>query len=255
MASNVPVEYVLFDLDGLMINTEEVYTDVTNEILAPFGVSMTWETKAGCMGKPELEAASYLLSHFPDIDLSVETYLTERNRLQDLKWPHTKLLPGVEKLVTHLARCHVPICVATGSKRRNFELKTGHLSQIFDLFEGNVVCADDAKYVAMGMRGKPDPDVFLVAAREVLGRDIGAIGVDANPTAKQLLERQKGLVFEDSLPGLQAGKNAGMNVVWVPDPNLIDLKQDTPSPTNFADSTLQTLEDFKPQDWGLPPYD
>lgn len=58
------------------------------------------------------------------------------------------------------------------------------------------------------MSGKPAPDIFLVAAREVLGRDVGEPNVE--PTIAQLEERAKGLVFEDALPGLQAGKRAGM---------------------------------------------
>jgi pseudouridine-5'-monophosphatase len=60
------------------------------------------------------------------------------------------------------------------------------------------------------MCGKPEPDIFLVAAREILGRDVGPADA-ANVTASQLAERRKGLVFEDALPGMQAGKRAGMS--------------------------------------------
>lgn len=85
-------------------------------------------------------------------------------------------------------------------------MKTAHLGEVFGCFEGKVVCADDEKY---SMKGKPEPDVFLTAAKEVLGRDVGVPGESC--TSDQKEERAKGLVFEDAIPGLQAGKRAGMS--------------------------------------------
>ncbi|KAJ7760980.1 HAD-like domain-containing protein [Mycena metata] len=242
------VEYLLFDMDGLLIDSEAIYTQVTNTILAPFGKEMTWEMKAGCMGKPEREAAIHLLSFFPDISLSVQSYLEQRNALQDTLWPTVPLLPGVKKLIFHLKAHNVPMAVATSSRRRNFDLKTGHLGELFDCFEGKVVCGDDQQGA---IRGKPEPDIFLVAAREVLGRDVGPADA-ASVTDAHLAERRKGLVFEDALPGMQAGKRAGMSVVWVPDANLLDVEY---SGEEKADQTLKSLEDFVPEEWGLPPYD
>ncbi|KAJ7267670.1 HAD-like domain-containing protein [Mycena haematopus] len=241
------VQFVLFDMDGLLIDSESIYTKVTNTILAPYGKEMTWDIKAGCMGKPEREAAVHLLSFFPDIPLTVPAYLEQRNALQDELWPTVPLLPGVRKLVLHLKAHNIPMAVATSSRRRNFELKTGHLGEIFDCFEGKVVCGDDQQW---NMRGKPEPDIFLVAAREVLGRDVGPADA-ANVTPGQLSERGKGLVFEDAMPGMQAGKRAGMSVVWVPDANLLDVEY---LGDEKADQTLKSLEEFVPEQWGLPPY-
>ncbi|ESK93841.1 hypothetical protein Moror_13091 [Moniliophthora roreri MCA 2997] len=244
--SPIQVEYVLFDMDGLMLDSEKIYTDVTNDILAPFGREMTWEMKAGCMGKPERAAAEHLLSFFPDIDLPLEEYLRQRNVLQDQRWPTVPLLPGVKKLVQHLKKHNIPIAVATGSRRRNYELKTGHLGQVFDLFEGKVVCADDKQY---DMKGKPEPDIFLTAARELLGRDVGKPRGEV--TLSQLAERAKGLVFEDALPGMQAGKRAGMSVVWVPDAQLLNVEY---TGEEKPDQQLKSIEEFKPEEWGLPAY-
>ncbi|KAJ3776977.1 HAD-like domain-containing protein [Lentinula raphanica] len=247
------VEYVLFDMDGLMIDSEKIYTDVTNEILGKYGKEMTWDIKAGCMGKPEREAALHLLSFFPDIPLKLEDYLIQRNILQDLAWPTVPLLPGVRKLVLHLRRHNIPIAVATGSRRRNYEMKTGHLEDVFGCFEGKVICGDDPR---PGMRGKPDPDIFLIAAKEMLGRDIGPVqGADeegVSLTEEQKSERRRGLVLEDGLPGMQAGKRAGMSVVWVPDANLLNVDY---LGREKADQILKSLEEFVPEDWGLPAYD
>ncbi|KAF8268198.1 HAD-like protein [Lactarius quietus] len=248
MASHKKIEYVIFDMDGLMIDSERVYTDVTNDILAQYGAKMTWEIKAGLMGKPERAAAAHLLSFFPGIPLTIDDYLTRRTAGQDAQWPHVQLLPGVARLVEHLAAHGVPIAIATGSVRRNYERKTVHLQHVFACFGGHVVCADDG-----AGRGKPFPDVFLTAAR-ALGRAVGPnedVGADGVGEAEHA-ERARALVFEDAIPGVQAGKRAGMSVVWVPDENLLSVggSQTVEKP----DQTLRSLEDFVPEEWGLPPF-
>nr|GAT46901.1 predicted protein [Mycena chlorophos] len=259
------IEYVLFDMDGLLLDTESIYTKVTNTILAPYGKEMTWEIKAGCMGKPELPAAQHLIASFPDLpeSFTAEAYLVERNRLQDTFWPSTTFLPGAKRLLFHLAKHNVPIAVATSSKRRNYELKTGHLGEVFGsegvfAAEGKmrVVCGDDKTADGVPIGGKPAPDIFLAAARDKLGRNVGFGEVEV--TAAQLKERAMGLIFEDALPGVQAGKRAGMNVVWVPDPNLLALSGAEKAKEQGSlqpDSVLASLDVFVPQEWGLPPYD
>lgn len=153
------------------------------------------------------------MSFFPDLPsyFTLDYYLDLRRTQQDLLWPTVQPLPGVVKLVKHLHKHKVPIAVATGSQRRNYEQKSAHLmDELFGYFEGKVVCADDG-HIAPG-RGKPCPDVFLVTARRCLGRDVGeAEDVVGVVTDAQRAERRKGLVFEDAIPGLQAGKRAGMN--------------------------------------------
>ncbi|KAH9485537.1 (DL)-glycerol-3-phosphatase 2 [Psilocybe cubensis] len=240
------VEYVLFDMDGLMIDSEKIYTIATNEVLGKFGKEMTWDMKAGCMGKPEREAAIHTLSFFPGIPITVDEFLVERNRVQDTLYHTVSLLPGISKLVHHLKKHNIPMAVATSSRRRNFEMKTALHQEFFSLFDGKIVCGDDRQY---NMKGKPAPDIFLVAAT-VLGKNVGKL--DEVPEAIHLVERAKGLVFEDALPGIQAGKSAGMSVVWVPDPNLLKLTHQT---EEVPDQVLASLEDFKPEEWGLPPYD
>jgi pseudouridine-5'-monophosphatase len=116
------------------------------------------------------------------------------------------LLPGVGKLVHHLKANDIPIAIATGSRRRNYELKTGHLQSVFGCFEGKVICGDDADH---SIKGKPAPDIFIIAAKELLSRDVGPI--KDSITERQREERIKGLVFEDGLPGMQAGKRARMS--------------------------------------------
>ncbi|KAJ3537218.1 hypothetical protein NMY22_g5681 [Coprinellus aureogranulatus] len=240
------IEYVLFDLD------DEPGDLVTGEILVRYGKKMTRDIEAGCMGKRrpfsnhcssllthlpwrtqsvELESSEHLLSFFPDIPISLEEYLKESNELQAEMWPTVPLLPGVAKLVKHLKKYNIPMAIATGSRKEKYLLKTGHLQDAF---------------------GKPFPDIFLVAAKELLGRDAGDL--NAEPTMSRKIERSKGLVLEDGLPGMQAGKRARMNVLWAPEPNLRAVENVKDGPEE-ADLVLDSLEDFRPEQWGLPPYD
>lgn len=140
--------------------------------------------------------------------MTIEDYLRERDIQQDLLWPHVQPLPGIVKLVQHLHAHKIPIAIATGTRRRNLELKTGHLGYLIDCFEDRIICADDGK-LEKG-RGKPCPDIFLVAARELLGRPVG-VAENTEASVEETLERAKGIVFEDAIPGVEAGKRAGMN--------------------------------------------
>jgi pseudouridine-5'-monophosphatase len=192
---------------------------------------MTWEIKAGLMGKRALRlfrhspkliilsaltspraaeraSAAHLLSFFPDIPLTIDDYLAQRTAGQDARWPYLQLLPGVARLVEHLSAHSIPIAIATGSVRRNYERKTAHLQHVFARFGEHVVCGGDE---AAG-RGKPFPDVFLAAAR-ALGRNVGPNeeGGEAGVGEAERVERARGLVFEDAIPGVQAGKRAGMS--------------------------------------------
>jgi len=118
-----------------------------------------------------------------------------------------------------------------------------------DCFDGRVICADDGQ---MGVgRGKPCPDIFLIAARELLQRPVGIDEHDA--TDEEKAERAKGLVFEDAIPGVHAGKRAGMKVVWVPDSNLLDVDYNGPRALS-ADEVTPSVASFVPQLWGLPPF-
>lgn len=119
-----------------------------------------------------------------------------------------QLLPGVARLVAHLAAHGIPIAIATGSVRRNFERKSAHLQHVFAHFGGHVVCGDDG----VG-RGKPFPDAFLAAAR-ALGRAVGPNEQGDVVGDAEREERARGLVFEDAILGVQAGKRAGMNGVF-----------------------------------------
>ncbi|RIA87392.1 HAD-like domain-containing protein [Glomus cerebriforme] len=214
-------------MDGLLLDTERIYTEVTTEILSRFGKTYGWELKSKLMGLRQRDAADLLIRE-TGISMTSDEYLEERNAKQDEKFLSTKPLPGVMNLVKHLKAHNIPMIVATSSHRDAFEIKTKNNQELFKLFDG-VVCGDDSEV----KHGKPAPDLFLVA-RERLG----------NPPSEQCL------VFEDALNGVQAAKNAGMPVIWIPDHGLAALYPDA----NDATEKLLSMELFDPVKYGLPSY-
>jgi pseudouridine-5'-monophosphatase len=151
-------------------------------------------------------SAAHLLSSYPDVPLTIDSFLAQSDIAQHHLWPTVEPLPGALRLVRHLYAHGIPIAIATGGRRFKFLSKTKHLQDLFACFEGKAVCADDFPGL---MRGKPEPDMFLMAAKERLGFAVG--NVQGSCTDEEKKVRAKGLVFEDGLAGIQGGKRAGMN--------------------------------------------
>ncbi|TIB70881.1 hypothetical protein E3Q24_02676 [Wallemia mellicola] len=244
------IKYCLFDLDGLLIDSERMYTEVTNDILSKYGKQFNWTLKANMMGKHERVASEYLVSEL-NLPITVDDYLLLRNQKQAEAWPRLILRPGALKLIKHLLKHNIPIAVATGSRRTSLEqkMRAQPVKELMDLFGDNVVTADD---ITPG-RGKPSPDTFLLAAQR-LGATVG-FNVDSNdaPTEEHLVTRKSCLVFEDAVPGAQAGLNANMEVIWIPEEPLLELYKDDPS-IQGVKQTLSSLEQLHLPSFGLPDY-
>ncbi len=105
------------------------------------------------------------------------------------------------------------MALATSSHAANFKLKSAHLGSLFSHFPlKNRVLGDDPR-IPPG-RGKPAPDIYLLAL-ETINAEIRAKGVEKEITPEECL------VFEDSVPGVEAGRRAGMRVIWCPHPELL----------------------------------
>lgn len=181
------------------------------------------------MGRTGVEGAQIMIQEL-NLPLTVEEYAKEIDEEYIKVFSeYVPPMPGAEKLVRHLAAHKVPIAVATSSKGFTFELKTKPHKELFSLFHHILIASEDKEIT----RGKPDPQTFLVAASrfDVPPADNGQV-----------------LVFEDSVAGVQAANSAGMKSIWVPDPRM-------PRDAVQAYLTLDSLLDFKPEQFGLPPYD
>ncbi|KAI0213210.1 Pseudouridine-5'-phosphatase [Lamellibrachia satsuma] len=210
-------------------DTETLYTKIMQKICGAHGKTFTWEIKAKMMGKKEDEAGHILIDEL-QLPITVDEYIKEVKNQQKIVFPEAQLLPGAEKLVRHLHKHNIPICLATGSDRSSYEIKTSQHPTLFSLFLHAVFSSDDKDV----KHGKPAPDCFLVAARRFTD----------NP------QPDKVLVFEDAPNGVEGALAARMQVVWVPDP-----RADRSILGNRVTSTLGSLEEFQPEMFGLPPYD
>jgi pseudouridine-5'-monophosphatase len=189
-----PYSFAVFDMDGVLLDTEPLYTEATQRVVSQWGKQFDWSMKCEMMGKSAMHAADYLVKRL-ELPIRPSDLLEQTQAILDELFTNCSELPGARALVTALHEHGVPLAVATSSSRRYYELKTRQHSW-FELFDA-IVCGDDPRVREL----KPAPDIFLAAA--------GDLGADPS----------RCLVFEDSIAGVQAALAAGMQVIALPDSN------------------------------------
>jgi HAD superfamily hydrolase (TIGR01509 family) len=184
------IQAVVFDMDGLMFNTEDLYDEVGEIMLQRRGLSFTLELKLEMMGLPGDKAFEVLKSR-TGLTESVAQLRKETTEIfQDMIPSRIEMMPGLESLLHRLEQTNVPKAVATSSHRQFATRALG----AFDLeprFEF-VLTGDDVE------NGKPHPDVYLMATKRL----------QTSPAQT--------LVLEDSHVGSRAAVAAGAFVVAVP---------------------------------------
>lgn len=183
-------------MDGVLLDTERFYTEVTQAIVGRWGRVFDWSVKGNMIGRPARDSACYLVETLA-LPITPDEYLREREAMLESRFPESLPMPGARELTASLAAQGVAQAVATSSGRRLFDLKTTSHREWFRIFAA-VVLGDDPRVA----RGKPAPDIFLLAATE-LGAEPGAC-----------------VVIEDAPAGVAAARAAGMQVVAVPDPGM-----------------------------------
>ncbi|XP_065684248.1 LOW QUALITY PROTEIN: pseudouridine-5'-phosphatase-like isoform X1 [Hydra vulgaris] len=213
--SNAKYTHVIFDMDGLLLDTEQIYTDMMSQIASKYGKTFTWDIKVQIMGLP-VKICYQKAVELMELPIDADQFFAE---LQVLK---NELFKNAEKLPENIS-----IAVASSSNSKDFITKTSKHAEFFKLFQ--IVTLGDNPEIK---QGKPFPDIFLVTFSKF-----------SDPP------EEKCLVFEDSPNGVLAAKAAGMGVVMVPDERLNKEFQHNPT------LVLKSLEDFKPEDFGFPPFD
>jgi HAD superfamily hydrolase (TIGR01509 family) len=192
MPAALSVDSVIFDMDGLLIDTERL----AMRALASAGAEISYEMPASfchlMIGVPIDHNRRLVIERFGN-DFPVDSYFTtaDRHFTAMIDSGLLRLKPGVLELLSLLEQSGISTAVATSSSRQ----KAVHhleLTGIHDRFDA-IITRDDVT------RGKPDPDPFLRAA-EALG---------AKP--------DRCLALEDSHNGVRAAHAAGMRVIMVPD--------------------------------------
>ncbi|MEO1392156.1 MAG: HAD-IA family hydrolase [Cyanobacteria bacterium J06634_5] len=216
------ITHLIYDFDGLLLDTEPIYCRVNEMIAERYGKTFTRAMHRMIMGRQAMDCAQILVREL-DLPLTAEEHLAARNELIFDMLPEAKPMPGALALTKGFYAKGVPQAIATSSAEVTFNLKTQKHQGWLAIFNTIVLGSDPAV-----KNSKPAPDSFLVAA-DRLGAD---------PT--------ECLVLEDSPAGVKAGKAAGMFVVAVPAAHMMR------SLYAEADVILDKLADFDASYWQLP---
>jgi len=183
---------VIFDLDGVIVSTDEYHYVAWKKIADGEGIEFNHEINNRLRGVSRMESLEIILEKaFKEYSIEEKYLLAEakndfyREQLQLLTAKH--ILPGVENTLRELKKCQVKIAIGSSSKNTPLILRQIGLVDMFDA----VVDGNDIK------NSKPDPEVFLLAAKRVA-------------VASEFC-----LVVEDAEAGVEAALRAGMKVAGV----------------------------------------
>ncbi len=185
------IEAVIFDLDGLILDSERPIRNAVIEVVAALGFEMPEHFYATLVGVPGPECDVMIRDYF-GASFPFDTYFENSNaKIAESLAGGIALKTGVREILTHLEQRATPLALATSSSRRYVErqLNANDLAPFFKA----VATRDDVH------RGKPHPDLFLKAAA-----DLG-------------VAPQRCLVLEDSHNGVRAAHAAGCVPIMVPD--------------------------------------
>jgi HAD superfamily hydrolase (TIGR01509 family) len=181
---------VIFDMDGVLVDSGEHHRAAWRALLAELGEPSTRpESWRLTIGRPAHEAVSLLLGRAVGGDEAMRLACRKRHLYRQFARRGAVAVPGVAGFVASVARGGIACAVATSASRTDARHVLAALGLAGHF--GAVVTAEDV------VRGKPDPEVYVRAA--------AAIGV-APPAC---------LVFEDAVVGVQAARAAGMRVIGV----------------------------------------
>jgi HAD superfamily hydrolase (TIGR01509 family) len=181
---------VIFDMDGLILDSEVVYRTAWQQSAAELGYRMSDDLYTSFAGRRTVECEAILFeaygSKFPLHDFFKRSDQLSQEYVERYG---ISTKPGLSELIDLLDARHLPAAIATSTGRANALLCLGGLADRFTL----IVTGDEVT------QGKPAPEIFLLTA------------------ARLRLMPQQCLVLEDADAGVQAACAAGMPVIMVPD--------------------------------------
>ena len=210
------IEAVVFDLDGVLIQSEELWDDVREAFIGERGGRYDTEAQRAMMGMSSLEWSRFIHDELGVPDLPEEISAEVVRRMQERYRERLPLLPGAVEAVERLA-ARWPLGLASSSNRPLIDavLELAGLARFFRA----TVSSEEVP------RGKPAPDVYLEAARR--------LGVAAAACS----------AIEDSHSGIRSAKAAGMVVVAIPNPSY----PPDDGALADADALVRSLDELTPE--------
>jgi HAD superfamily hydrolase (TIGR01509 family) len=209
------IEAVVFDLDGVLLDSEQVWDEVREELVKERGGRWHEQAQTEMMGMSSVEWSRYMHDELdlpePPEEISAEVV----QRLDEVYRKRLPLIDGAREAVERLA-AHWPLGLASSSNREVIDLVLD-LSGLAGFFRVTVSSEEVP-------RGKPAPDVYLEAAR--------GLGVPPERCA----------AVEDSHNGIRSAKAAGMRVIAIPNQHYPPGEE----ALALADVTLGSLAELTP---------
>ncbi|MFM9107820.1 MAG: HAD family hydrolase, partial [Chloroflexota bacterium] len=198
----VPIRALIFDMDGLLVDTEDLAAGALRQFLANHGREMTEGTMERTLGRRLPEAIAIIKDHY---GLSGEVVdLTRQYDLLRLEALRGNVVPmrGAADIIRWAREAGLRLALASSSNRTHVDLslEEAGLAGAFDA----EACGDEVT------NGKPAPDIFLLAASRISEQPAACV------------------VLEDAPAGLAAAHAAGMRSIWVPNEKTRGLTPETP---------------------------
>ncbi len=194
------IEALIFDLDGTLVDSMWIWKEIDREYLRQFDIETPDDIQLQIEGKGFTETASYFKERFliPD---DVETIKRHWNELAWEKYStQVPMKPGAVDFLHYAKKKNLKMGIAT-SNSVELAKRVADVHGLHDFF-AVIKTSCDVK------RGKPAPDVYQMVASELR----------ADP--------ERCLVFEDIIPGIMAGKAAGMTVCGVDDEYSVSQREE-----------------------------
>ncbi len=190
------IDAAIFDMDGIIFDTERLACDVWRSVSGEAGFEMEYRLFFSCVGLNNRDTKTLVLTEMGSDFPYDEIHERARERIKaemDRSGPPEK--PGIRTLMRFLADRGIPIALATSTSEMSarWMLERAGIADFFSAF----AFGSEVK------KGKPAPDIFLLARDRITG---------SSPLLSERIA-----VFEDSPAGLIAACDAGMRAVFVPD--------------------------------------
>ncbi|CAG9839273.1 unnamed protein product [Diabrotica balteata] len=262
------VTHVIFDMDGVLLDTEILYTKATQNILDQYGKTFTWEVKTQMMGLHGQEMAERIVKIY-DLPISAQEYYKQALEQYYIIMPECQLMPGTpERDSSRIAVQEMKLPMSVDKFQVEFRTKAhqymtdvkfipGAVTLVKHLHSKNIpiAVATSSSQESFNLKtgkhkdffslfnhivcggsdpevksGKPAPDIFLVCASRFTDKP----------------SPEKCLVFEDAPNGILAAIGAGMQAVMIPDENV------PPELRKNAHVVIDRLDRAPLEQFGLP---
>ena len=211
------IDAIIFDVDGTLADSMWMWKQIDIEYLGRFGIELPKDLQKNIEGMSFRETAEYFKSHFPITD-SIDEMMADWNKMAAHKYRYEiPLKKGALKFINWCKNKGILLGIATSNSVEllTYLLEAHKLENFFDV----IITGSD------GLKGKPAPDMYLEVAKRL----------DTEPS--------KCLVFEDIIPGILAGKRAGMRVCAIDDEYSKDVLSEKKNEADYFIDSFEELSD------------